>query len=128
MKVLLTGPSCAGKTNLAKQLSVAFVLHLDSTNDAKCILEPRLGGRGDNTILYEGMLSGSVSSSKAFLDEMDVVLLLEPAAFTRLMRCWQRDGWQHTLRWLRNEWYWRTFCRPLVVQHRNLLRIRWEPL
>jgi hypothetical protein len=126
MKILLTGPSCAGKTDLAKQFPADVLIHLDQLHHEQLKLDSRPENYKFSIILYEGIPSGSDSSVKKFLGEMDAVLLLEPAGPVRLLRCWRRDGWRNVLRWLYNEICWRALCRPLVRSHHNVRRIRWK--
>lgn len=126
MRILLTGPSCAGKTCMSEQFSSALIVHLDEAEGERFRPESGQEGRQPGLVIYEGMPSGSNSAVKKFLGEMDAVLLLEPAASVRLLRCWRRDGWRHIFRWLYNEWCWRVFCRPLIKEHHNVRRIRWE--
>ena len=127
MRILLTGPSGAGKTKLAKQFPAVRVIHLDQIEDEQLIPEYRPETRESCIILYEGMLSGSDSAVEKFLGEMDAVLLLEPRGTVRFLRCWRRDGWRNVLTWLHNEFCWRVICRPLIRRHHNVRRIRWEP-
>jgi uridine kinase len=125
MRVFLTGPSCAGKTELAKQLP-AVVIHLDQARDEQSMTESGREDHASDLIVYEGIPCGSDSSVKKFLGEIDMVLLLDTAVTVRLLRCWRRDGWQSTFRWLYNEWCWRVICCPLIREHHNIRRIRWE--
>ena len=126
MRILLTGPSGAGKTVLAKQLPAASVIHLDQIADQPFTSQTDQECCEAGFILYEGMPAGADSLVKEFLREMDLVLLLEPAAPIRLLRCWQRDGWRNIFTWCHNEWCWRVVCRPLIREHHNVRKIRWE--
>ena len=126
MKILLTGPSGAGKTALASQLPAASVIHLDQFQVQRFMLASDQESSESGFVLYEGMPAGADSLVKEFLKTMDVVLLLEPAAPVRLFRCWQRDGWRNIFRWCHNEWCWRVICRPLIREHHNVRKIRWE--
>jgi hypothetical protein len=106
-------------------LPVARVVHLDPTNDTDAIIEGQIPSATSDIVLYEGMLSGADAIVKGLLHQMDAVLLLEPPAILRFLRSHRRDGFRGTMRWWRNEWYWWTVSRPLVMQHCNISRVTW---
>lgn len=126
MKILLTGPSCAGKTTLACQLPVSKVVHLDSYKDGTLIRDTSSEVRLEQVLVYEGIVSGSEFSARGFLDLMNLVLLLEPPLPSRFLWCISRDGAMGTFRWVYNEFCWWFFARSLVLRHPHVLRVSWE--
>ena len=126
MRVFLTGPSCAGKTELARQLPAAVVIHLDEARDGQSMANTWPEEQASGLVVYEGIPCGSDASVKKFLREMDTVLVLDTAVTVRLLRCCRRDGWRSIFRWLYNEWCWRVICRPLIREHHDIRRIRPE--
>jgi len=128
MRIFVTGPSCSGKTLFARQWAEADCIHLDHWRDTgEALARLRAGeerGRAEGPTIYEGIVSGRASDVEAFLAEIDVVFVLRAPFLLRLARAVGRDGIGVLGGFLRNEFHWRTFCRPLIERPRAKPAIR----
>lgn len=123
MKSLITGPSCSGKTTLARSLSGCRLVELDRLRSAA-----ESASRvplGEDCVL-EGIPSGSEEEIRLFLGGMDHILWLEVPFATRLQRMIYRDGPSALGRFLYNEFAWNRFLAPLLEGNRNVRRLSPE--
>ena len=118
MRILLTGPSCSGKTCLARQFPAWIVQHLNKEGTAAYPAE----GTDDReqVTIYEGISCGTAASVGEFLKRMDIVLVLNAPVLARLRRCLARDGMRGLSRWVYNEFCWRRYCRAGSIQTSRL--------
>ncbi len=128
MNILLTGPSCAGKTSLAKQFNAKVTIELDMYTDVCSLPNQHKPCKGQNeTVVYEGIVCGPDRAVKDFIKSMDAVFIVTANPIVRFLRCTYRDGYLGVPRWLFNELCWWRFCRPLVLQHEQVRMLIWEP-
>jgi hypothetical protein len=122
MRVLITGPSCAGKTAFAAALAGDLVHHLDRGCGKPGAQSREVTG----AVVFEGLVSDS-GADPALVETIDLVLVLEASLVVRLARCLRRDGVAGVPRWLRNEWGWRRFGWRQLRSFRRVRRVVWEP-
>ena len=115
MLVFVAGPSCSGKTRLARQWQGVACVHLDKHEGPVQRLAAEFKAR-DETAIFEGMLSGRRQDIEALLELMDALIVLDAPLPQRMGRVVRRDGPSSLPRFLRNEFYWHAHNRPILFQ------------
>jgi uridine kinase len=130
--VLITGASCSGKTSFARSLSATRPYQLDLYDGVEALL-PELETRhtdAEQSVVIEGLLSGSVSASRELIGKCDCVIVLQTPIAIRLLRSLRRDGVSGWARFIRNEFAWSQYCAPLLRLSETTVPIRhvnWQP-
>ncbi len=124
LRVLITGPSCAGKTTVGRAQARGAVIHLDQVESVDALLE-RLDDNAEDCV-FEGMPSGSDEGIAVFRDRMDQVMVLDEPFATRLERALERDGPRALGRFLYNEFAWRTYLAGLFATGTNIRHLSAE--
>jgi energy-coupling factor transporter ATP-binding protein EcfA2 len=124
LRILVTGPSCSGKTTYCRALAGRRIVELDSQPS----LEGLLSAPEDEALLFEGIPSGSDSEMANFVSRMDLILLLTTSFEARLQRMLARDGPAGLGRFLYNEFAWRSFVAGLFEGNARVWRVSEKEL
>ena len=96
MRLLITGPSCSGKTHFAHNWSEREVVRLDHYGSVREIGHLKT----QRNVIFEGILSGEDSEVVDFLSTLDCVILLRASMHQRLKRT------------VKARWVWRAASLP----------------
>lgn len=110
MNVLVTGPSCAGKTTYCRSRTGCRLVELDLLPP---VGELEIPADGAERCLFEGLPSGSDKEIAGFAAAMDRVFVLDTAFDERLRRIIEKDGPLAFGCFLYNEYAWRTYLLPI---------------
>ena len=106
MRLLLTGPSCSGKTTICRANQHGRRIHLDQVGPVDDWIDSL---DAHEHVVFEGLPSGSDQGIAAFRDHMDQVIVLAVPFGIRLARMIARDGPEGLGRFLYNEFAWNTY-------------------
>lgn len=126
MKILVTGPSCSGKTAYVRSLANhSKLVELDLYESAPDVLAL---ARSSESLLFEGLPSGTDRQMAEIVAGMDLILVLDTPFAVRLRRMIDRDGPESLGRFLFNEFAWHRYLVPLLEAHPRARFVREEDL
>ena len=117
MLILITGPSCSGKTSFSRLWSDVDRIHLDR-KPADLVCRLRQARQQEGPTIVEGLLDGGPGAIRTIVESVDCVIVLTDALSRRLVRAVRRDGLLGVPYFLYNEFCWRTYVRPVVFDRR----------
>ena len=132
MLIIVTGPSCSGKTSFARNWSKSRLVQLDTYTTLECLAHALadLDVAENQTIILEGVVSGTPSDAIDLIGRADCVIVLKAGFFARLGRAVRRDGPQCLARFLWNEFAWHRYCKPLLGKCEDMTpthHVVWQP-
>jgi hypothetical protein len=83
---------------------------------------------GSESLLFEGIPSGTDRQMTEILARMDLVLILDTPFAVRLRRMTDRDGPESLGRFLFNEFAWHRYLEPLLQAHPKIRFVRESDL
>lgn len=126
MKILVTGPSCSGKTAYVRSLPKNHkLIELDLYESAADVLAL---AQGSESLLFEGLPSGTDQQMADIVACMDLILVLDAPFAIRFQRMIDRDGPESLGRFLFNEFAWHRYLMPLFEGNPKARFVREEEL
>ncbi len=126
MKILVTGPSCSGKTAYVRTLAKNHKLvELDLYESAADVVAL---ATSNEPLLFEGLPSGTDQQMAEIVAAMDLILVLDTPFSIRFRRMIDRDGPESLGRFLFNEFAWHRYLVPLLEGQPRARFVREEEL